>query len=111
MSSYSYSNFRAAAVGTSPATVFGPVAVGTYSILQGLSVCNVTTADINVTVSVKAGGTSYQIVPASLVQVGQSLTPVEQDSKLVLIPGDELVITSSAATSCAVIGGAVTKTV
>lgn len=111
MSSYTYSNFRAAAVGATPTTVFGPVAVGDYSIIQGLSLCNVTVSDINVTVAVKSGGTSYQIVPASLVQVGQALTPVEQDSKLVLIPGDELVITSSAATSCAVIGGAVTKTV
>lgn len=111
MSSYTYSNFQASAVGTSPTTVFGPVATGDYSIIQGLSLCNVTVADINVTVAVKSSGTSYSIVPSALIQVGQSLTPVEQDSKLVLVPGDELVVTSSATTSCSVLGGVVTKTV
>jgi hypothetical protein len=46
-----------------------------------------------------------------LVQVGQSLTPVEYDSKLVLVPGDELVVTSSSAASVTVLGGVITKTV
>lgn len=111
MSSYDYGNFRSSAVGTSPTTVLGPVSTGTYAIITGLSLCNVTSANINVTVEVKSSGTSYSVVPASLVQVGQSMTPVEYDSKLVLVPGDELVVTSSSAASVTVLGGVITKTV
>jgi hypothetical protein len=111
MSTYDYGNFRSAAVGTTPTTVLGPVATGDYAIITGLSLCNITSSNVNVTVDVKASGTSYSVVPGSLLQVGQSLTPVEYDSKLVLVPGDELVVTSSSAASVTVLGGVITKTV
>jgi len=97
-----------ASIGTSPATVF-TCGASTQSTIIGLSVANRTTAQILVDVQLDASGRtsgaedSVYLVKAAPVPAGSSLVVIGGDQKVVMEPGDDIVVTSDTASSADVV--------
>ena len=97
-----------ASIGTSAATVF-TCPSSTQSTIIGLSVANRTTAQILVDVQLDASGRtsgaedSVYLVKAAPVPAGSSLVVIGGDQKVVMEPGDEIVVTSDTASSADVV--------
>ena len=90
-------------VGTSPTDVGAVVASSTETTLIGMTLANVTSGVINVTVQLINGGNTTHIVKDAPIPTGGSLVAVGRDQKIVLITGDKVTITSNTASSCDVI--------
>ena len=97
-----------ASIGTSPATVF-TCGASTQSTIIGLSVANRTTAQILVDVQLDASGRtsgaedSVYLVKDAPVPAGSSLVVIGGDQKVVMEPGDDIVVTSDTASSADVV--------
>ena len=91
-------------IGTTP-TAVGSYTVGasTATTVIGLTCANTTTTAITVDVVHNDGSTDTYIVKGATVPSGGSLVVVGGDQKVVLVAGDSIKVTSSAATSCDVI--------
>lgn len=95
-----FKNYPSQAVGTSAATI---VTASTSTTVIGMTVANIVTSPITVSVYVTTGGNDYYLVKSATVPVGGALVPVGGDQKLVLETGDALKVVSSAATSADVL--------
>ena len=96
------------AVGTSPATIL-TCGASTETTIIGLSISNIVTSQILVDVQLDASGRtsgaedSVYLVKDAPVPVGGSLVVVGGDQKVVMEPGDTIVVTSDTASSADVI--------
>lgn len=95
---------------TSKSLGLGLNKVGNYDVpastqvtLIGVSVSNITLADIQVNVYLFNGTQNISIVTNAVIPRGQTLVPVGADQKIVMQPGDSLQVQSNAASSCDVI--------
>lgn len=95
-----FKNYPSAAVGTSAATI---VTASTATTVIGMTVANIITAPITVSVYVTTGGNDFYLVKSATVPVGGALVPIGGDQKLVLENGDALKVVSSASSSADVI--------
>ena len=97
-----------ASIGTSAATVF-TCPSSTQSTIIGLSVANRTTAQILIDVQLDASGRtsgaedSVYLVKDAPVPAGSSLVVIGGDQKVVMEPGDDIVVTSDTASSADVV--------
>lgn len=97
-----------ASIGTSPATVF-TCPSSTQSTIIGLSVANRTASQILVDVQLDASGRtsgaedSVYLVKDAPVPAGSSLVVIGGDQKVVMEPGDDIVVTSDTASSADVV--------
>ena len=91
-------------IGTTPTQV-GSYTVGasTATTVIGMTVCNTSASAITVDVYHDDGVNVTYLVKAAPINVGGSLVPVGGDQKLVLITGDSVYVTSSAASSVDVV--------
>lgn len=87
-------------IGTSPTTV-GSYTVGsaTQVTVIGLSIANTTLSDVTVDVAISNGGVDTYLAKNAPVPNGGSLVLYGGDQKLVMITGDSIEVTSSAASS------------
>lgn len=93
-----FKNYHSKNVGTSAVTVFtGPSA--TQSTIIGMTVANVSNANINVDVFLTVGGTDFFLVKGAMVPVGGALVPIGGDQKVVIEPTDAVKVVSTAASS------------
>lgn len=95
-----FKNYPSAAVGTSAATI---VTASTATTVIGLTVANIVTSPINVSVYTTIGGSDYYVVKDAVVPTGGALVPIGGDQKLVLETGDALKVVSDTASSADVI--------
>ncbi len=95
-----FKNYVAADVGTSASTIITASAATT---VIGMTVANLTTSPITVSVYVTISATDYYVVKDAVVPAGGSLVPIGGDQKLVLETGDALKVISDTATSADVI--------
>ena len=85
-------------IGTSAVTVYTTPAA-TQTTVIGLSVCNVSGISVNVDVTFVKGATTVFLAKGIPVPVGGTLVLVGGDQKIVAEAGNQIRVTSSAATS------------
>tara|TARA_Y100000389_G_scaffold143362_1_gene141602 strand:+ start:420 stop:746 length:327 start_codon:yes stop_codon:yes gene_type:complete len=92
-------NFRrytSNAVGTSDATIF---TADSYDTIVGISVSNVTTSGINVSVYINDGSNDIHLVKDAPITAGGALQVVDGGAKFVVQSGDALKVISDTASS------------
>ena len=92
-------NFRrytSNAVGTSVATIF---TADSYDTIVGISVSNVTTSAINVSVYINDGSNDIHLVKDAPITAGGALQVVDGGAKFVVQSGDALKVISDTASS------------
>lgn len=91
-------------VGTSPTAVGGyTVGAATQVTVIGMSVANTTASPVTVDIQLNDGGTDTYLVKSAPVPVGSSLVLFGGDQKLVMVTGDSVKVSSSAAASVDVV--------
>jgi len=98
-----FKNRTLRAVGTSPVDVGAVVAASTQTTLIGMTIANITSGVISVTVTLNDGSNTTNIVKDAPIPTGGSLIPVGGDQKIVMMTGDKIIITSNTASSADVI--------
>ena len=98
-----FKNRTLRAVGTSPVDVGAVVAASTQTTLIGMTIANITSGVISVTVTLNDGTNTTNIVKDAPIPTGGSLIPVGGDQKIVMMTGDKIIITSNTASSADVI--------
>ena len=98
-----FKNRTLRAVGTSPVDVGAVVAASTQTTLIGMTLANVTSGVISVTVTLNDGTNTTNIVKDAPIPTGGSLIVVGGDQKIVLMTGDKVIVTSNTASSADVI--------
>ena len=98
-----FKNRTLRAVGTSPVDVGAVVAASTQTTLIGMTVANITSGVIAVTVTLNDGTNTTNIVKTAPIPTGGSLVVLGGDQKVVLMTGDKVIVTSNTASSCDVI--------
>ena len=98
-----FKNRTLRAVGTSPVDVGAVVAASTQTTLIGMTVANVTSGVISVTVTLGDGSNTTNIVKTAPIPTGGSLVVLGGDQKVVLMTGDKITVTSNTASSADVI--------
>jgi hypothetical protein len=103
-----FKNRTLRAVGTSPVDVGAVVLGSTQTTLIGMTVANITTGVISVTVQLinhPSGGsaTTTHIVQDAPIPTGGSLVVLGGDQKVVLMEDDKITVTSNTASSADVI--------
>jgi len=98
-----FKNRTLRAVGTSPVDVGAVVASSTQTTLIGMTVANITSSVISVTVTVNDGANTTHIVKEAPIPTGGSLVVLGGDQKVVLMTGDKIIVTSNTASSADVI--------
>ena len=88
-------------VGQTPDTIY--TATGVQATVIGMSVANVTQADVKANVFVTSSGTDYFLVKSALIEPGSALVPIGGDQKLVLESGDLIKVQSDTSSSLDVI--------
>ena len=83
-------------VGTSAATIF---TANSYDTIVGLSVSNVATSQIVVSVYINDGSNDIYLVKDAPVPVGSALQVLDGGAKIVAVNGDRLYIKSNVASS------------
>ena len=95
-------------IGTSPATIF-TCPSSTETTIIGLTVANIESSQILVDVQLDASGRtsgaedSVYLVKSAPVPAGSSLVVIGGNQKVVMEPGDEIVVTSDTASSADVV--------
>lgn len=95
-----FKNYAVANVGTTASTV---VTASTATTVIGVTIANVSTSTITVSVLVNIGGSDFYLIKNAVIPVGGALVPIGGEQKLVLETGDLLKVVSSATTSADVI--------
>ena len=90
-------------VGATPMDVGAVVASSTQTTLIGMTVANVVSSVISVTVTLNDGTNTTNIVKDAPIPTGGSLLVCGGDQKIVLMTGDKLIVTSNTASSADVI--------
>ncbi len=98
-----FKNRTLRAVGTSPVDVGAVVAASTQTTLIGMTIANITSGVISVTVTLNDGSNTTNIVKDAPIPTGGSLIPVGGDQKIVMMTGDKIIVTSNTASSADVI--------
>ena len=98
-----FKNRTLRAVGTSPVDVGAVVAASTQTTLIGMTIANITSGVISVTVTLNDGTNTTNIVKDAPIPTGGSLIPVGGDQKIVMMTGDKIIVTSNTASSADVI--------
>ena len=98
-----FKNRTLRAVGTSPVDVGAVVAASTQTTLIGMTVANITSGVISVTVTLGDGTNTTNIVKTAPIPTGGSLVVLGGDQKVVLMTGDKITVTSNTALSADVI--------
>jgi hypothetical protein len=98
-----FKNRTLRAVGTSPVDVGAVVGANTQTTLIGMTVANVTSGVISVTVTLGDGTNTTNIVKTAPIPTGGSLVVLGGDQKVVLMTGDKITVTSNTASSADVI--------
>lgn len=98
-----FKNRTLRSVGTSPVDVGAVVASSTQTTLIGMTVANITSSVISVTVTVNDGSNTTHIVKEAPIPTGGSLVVLGGDQKVVLMTGDKVIVTSNTASSADVI--------
>jgi hypothetical protein len=98
-----FKNRTLRAVGTSPVDVGAVVGASTQTTLIGMTVANVTSGVISVTVTLGDGTNTTNIVKTAPIPTGGSLVVLGGDQKVVLMTGDKITVTSNTASSADVI--------
>ena len=98
-----FKNRTLRAVGTSPVDVGAVVAASTQTTLIGMTVANITSGVIAVTVTLGDGTNTTNIVKTAPIPTGGSLVVLGGDQKVVLMTGDKITVTSDTASSADVI--------
>ena len=98
-----FKNRTLSAVGTSPVDVGAVVAASTQTTLIGMTVANITSGVISVTVTLGDGTNTTNIVKTAPIPTGGSLVVLGGDQKVVLMTGDKITVTSNTASSADVI--------
>tara|TARA_R110000868_G_scaffold293687_1_gene554179 strand:- start:411 stop:743 length:333 start_codon:yes stop_codon:yes gene_type:complete len=87
-------------IGTSPTAVGSyTVGGGVVATVIGLYVTNITTALVLVSANIDVSGTNYFLLKDAPLPPGASIAVVGGDAKVVLVAGDKIEVTSSAASS------------
>ena len=91
-------------VGTTPVTV-GSYTVGaaTQVTVIGMSVANTTGSDVTADIALNDGANTYFLGKTIPIPTGGALVMFGGDQKLVMVTGDSIEVTSSAATSLDVV--------
>lgn len=90
-------------VGTTPTDVGAVVASSTQTTLIGMTIANVVSSVISVTVTLNDGTNTTNIVKDAPIPVGGSLVVLGGDQKVVLMTGDKIIVTSNTASSADVV--------
>ena len=98
-----FKNRTLRAVGTTPVDVGAAVAASTQTTLIGMTVSNIVSSVISVTVTLNDGTNTTNIVKDAPIAPGGSLLVCGGDQKIVLMTGDKLIVTSNTASSADVI--------
>ena len=98
-----FKNRTLRAVGTCATDVGAVVAADTQTTLIGMTVANITSAVISVTVTLINGSNTTHLVKTAPIPVGGSLIVLGGEQKVVLMTGDKITVTSSASSSADVI--------
>ena len=98
-----FKNRTLRAVGTSPVDVGAVVAASTQTTLIGMTVANITSGVIAVTVTLNDGTNTTNIVKTAPIPTGGSLVVLGGDQKVVLMTGDKITVTSNTASSADVL--------
>ena len=98
-----FKNRTLRAVGTSPVDVGAVVAASTQTTLIGMTVANITSGVIAVTVTLGDGTNTTNIVKTAPIPTGGSLVVLGGDQKVVLMTGDKITVTSDTASSADII--------
>ena len=98
-----FKNRTLRSVGTTPVDVGAAVASSTQTTLIGMTVSNVVSSVISVTVTLNDGTNTTNIVKDAPIPTGGSLLVCGGDQKIVLMTGDKLIVTSNTASSADVI--------
>ena len=98
-----FKNRTLRAVGTTPVDVGAAVAASTQTTLIGMTISNIVSSVISVTVTLNDGSNTTHIVKDAPIPTGGSLLVCGGDQKIVLMTGDKLIVTSNTASSADVI--------
>ena len=98
-----FKNRTLRAVGTGATDVGAVVSASTQTTLIGMTVANMTTGVISVTVTLGDGTNTTNIVKTAPIPTGGSLVVLGGDQKVVLMTGDKITVTSNTASSADVI--------
>jgi hypothetical protein len=98
-----FKNRTLRAVGTSAVDVGAVVAANTQTTLIGMTISNIVSSVISVTVTLNDGSNTTHIVKDAPIPTGGSLLVCGGDQKIVLMTGDKLIVTSNTASSADVI--------
>ena len=98
-----FKNRTLRAVGTGATDVGAVVAASTQTTLIGMTVANITTGVISVTVTLGDGTNTTHLVKTAPIPTGGSLVVLGGDQKVVLLTGDKITVTSDTASSADVI--------
>jgi hypothetical protein len=98
-----FKNRTLRAVGTGATDVGAVVAPSTQTTLIGMTVANITTGVISVTVTLGDGTNTTHLVKTAPIPTGGSLVVLGGDQKVVLMTGDKITVTSNTASSADVI--------
>ena len=98
-----FKNRTLRAVGTGATDVGAVVAPSTQTTLIGMTVANITSGVIAVTVTLGDGTNTTNIVKTAPIPTGGSLVVLGGDQKVVLMTGDKITVTSDTASSADVI--------
>jgi len=98
-----FKNRTLRAVGTSAVDVGAIVAANTQTTLIGMTISNIVSSVISVTVTLNDGSNTTHIVKDAPIPTGGSLLVCGGDQKIVLMTGDKLIVTSNTASSADVI--------
>ena len=98
-----FKNRTLRSVGTSPVDVGAVVGSSTQTTLIGMTVANITSGVISVTVTLGDGTNTTNLVKDAPIPTGGSLIVVGGDQKVVLMTGDKITVTSNTASSADVI--------
>ena len=98
MATYSNTSYAVKNVSTSGSTAISSIASGTVAV-SSLILSNTSTAPITVNAYIARSSVNYYLVYQATVPVGGSLEVI-QGNRVVMLTGDSLTVTASAATSC-----------
>ena len=98
-----FKNRTLRAVGSSPVDVGAVVDASTQTALIGMTVANITSGVIAVTVTLGDGTNTTNIVKTAPIPTGGSLVVLGGDQKVVLMTGDKITVTSDTASSADII--------
>ena len=93
-----FKNYPTAGVGTAGSDVY-TAGAGVQATIIGMTVANITAANVNADIKVTAGGVTVFLVKGALIPPGGALVPIGGDQKVVLEAADKITVVSDTASS------------